>query len=554
MMNYFRSLNPLDIPKSVNNDDQLKVWQERVLHTTLLASLVFGVILSIFTLSSGLDSNNFSLFYGSLVLSGASLILVLIRNTSYWTRSIIALISIYIFSNLIFVQNGWTGVALILLLGFSFLSTTFLFKRPSRIGIGISFVTLLFWAVLRYTNLVTPTELSTSIAAILTDVLIMLLVGLIGNFTIGSLKSRYLEEHSKSELLTVENIDLISTLDEQKVSLEKRLFQLRTASEIAQTISSIFDPQILMQQVSELLKTRFDLYYVGIFMIDDLHEYAILRYGTGEAGKRMLAARHKLAVGGYSMIGWATQTRKSRIALDVGDEAVHFDNPLLPETKSELALPILSGDKTLGAMSVQSKLSNGFDENDILIFQSVADNLAVALENANSFIRTQKAMEDIRVLNKAYVKQAWWDPMESTKQLKVDFENSQIPQLPGMTKSYQVPLKLRDEVIGQINLEIDGTELPKDQLDFLESVSSQTTIALENARLLEETQLAAGQEQKLNELTSQFSRASTIEEILKTAVMEFGKLPMVSEASISLLSSEEYTTFEKKALPSKEEK
>lgn len=554
MMNYFRSLNPLDIPKSVNNDDQLKVWQERVLHTTLLASLVFGVILSIFTLSSGLDSNNFSLFYGSLVLSGASLILVLIRNTSYWTRSIIALISIYIFSNLIFVQSGWTGVALILLLGFSFLSTTFLFKRPSRIGIGISFVTLLFWAVLRYTNLVTPTELSTSIAAILTDVLIMLLVGLIGNFTIGSLKSRYLEEHSKSELLTVENIDLISTLDEQKVSLEKRLFQLRTASEIAQTISSIFDPQILMQQVSELLKTRFDLYYVGIFMIDDLHEYAILRYGTGEAGKRMLAARHKLAVGGYSMIGWATQTRKSRIALDVGDEAVHFDNPLLPETKSELALPILSGDKTLGAMSVQSKLSNGFDENDILIFQSVADNLAVALENANSFIRTQKAMEDIRVLNKAYVKQAWWDPMESTKQLKVDFENSQIPQLPGMTKSYQVPLKLRDEVIGQINLEIDGTELPKDQLDFLESVSSQTTIALENARLLEETQLAAGQEQKLNELTSQFSRASTIEEILKTAVMEFGKLPMVSEASISLLSSEEYTTFEKKALPSKEEK
>jgi GAF domain-containing protein len=303
-----------------------------------------------------------------------------------------------------------------------------------------------------------------------------------------------------------------------------------------------------------LIKDRFELYYVGVFLIDNSREYAVLRYGTGEMGQRMLAARHRLAVGGYSMIGWTTQTRKSRVALDIGGEAVHFDNPLLPKTRSELALPIISGTNILGAMTVQSELANAFDENDILIFQSIADSLATALENATSFLRTQKALEDIKVLNRAYVKQAWWNTLDTRKDLKIDFENPLSSDKKDSGSTIKVPLILRDEVIGSFNLEIEGPEIPKEQLEFLETVSAQTSIALENARLLEETQLAAMQEQKLNDLTTRFSRALTIEEILKTAVMEFGKLPAVNEASISLLPPEEYVSQEKIALPGKENK
>ncbi|MPM39697.1 hypothetical protein SDC9_86331 [bioreactor metagenome] len=255
----------------------------------------------------------------------------------------------------------------------------------------------------------------------------------------------------------------------------------------------------------------------------------------------MLANRHRLAVGGYSMIGWTTQTRKPRIALDIGEEAVHFDNPLLPLTRSELALPITTANNLFGAMTIQSTQQGAFDEEDILVLQSIADSLAIALEKEQAFERTQKALDEIRILNKAYIQQAWGSTLETYGDLNLTYENPDITLSPtDEVKTVKVPLYLRDEVIGEISLEIVGNDMSNEQVEFLNSVSTQTTIALENARLLEETQRSAAKEQKLNDLSEQFSRSLTIEEILKTAVVEFGKLPSVSEASISLLPPEDF--------------
>lgn len=239
------------------------------------------------------------------------------------------------------------------------------------------------------------------------------------------------------------------------------------------------------------------------------------------------------------MIGWATQTRKSRIALDVGEEAVHFDNPLLPETRSELALPIVSATSVHGAITVQSRDVSAFDENDVMILQSVADSLAISLENATTFQKNQKALEDIRVLNRAYIKQAWWDPLDVDQNLKIDYENPQAVEMPAKPGSMVIPLLLRDEMIGKIKLEVDKSDMPSETKEFLDSISAQTTVALENARLIEESHMAALQEQQLNALTSQFSRAASIEEILRTAVMELGKLPSIQAASIALVPPEE---------------
>ncbi|KAF0111449.1 MAG: hypothetical protein FD147_932 [Chloroflexi bacterium] len=552
-MNYFRSLIPTSHSTYLNSPDVLKIWQEKILQSMLIIGSLFGIILSIYAIAPAISSHNWTFFFGSLILAIVSTSLFLLRKISYWFRSTVALIAVYLFANVVFFRSGWGGLSLFLLLGFSFLSTTFLFKRPTRIGIGISIVTLLFWVILRYTNIVPTIGTSASPYNIIIDVLLTFLVGTAGNLAIDSLRSMFLEEHAKTENTKTEIFILEEKLSLQKVDLEKRLYQLRTAAEISQTVSSILDPQFLIQQVAEFLRNRFSLYYVGIFLIDESREYAVLRYGTGEAGRQMLASKHRLAVGGYSMIGWATQTRKSRIALDTGVEAVRFDNPLLPQTRSELALPIISGIDILGAMSIQSENSNAFDENDIMVLQGIADSLAVALENANSFQKTQKAIEDIRVLNRAYVQQAWWDTLDLNKELKFDFENPLVTRQEGASKSIQVPLILRDEVIGSINLEIEGSDIPQDQYEFLQTVSAQTSIALENARLLEETQLAAIQEQKLNELTSQFSRALTIEDILKTAVLEFGKLHSVSEATITLLPPEEYISPGIKSISGKEE-
>jgi len=553
-MNYFRSLLPSNTPPNINSKDELRIWQERSLQYLLIGFFVISVIFALLMIQSSNDTGDWTLFFSFTFLALASLVLFLLRNVSYWIRSIAALVAFYIISTVIFIRSGWGGVALLMLISFSFLSTIFLYHKPSRIGLGLSVGTLLFWAVLRSTLLVPGIVESSNVLNLIIDVVLVLFIGIVGNFAISTLKKKFLDEHNKLASSIIAKEELRDQLEAQKLDLEKRVFQLRTASEITQTTSTIYETQVLLQKVADLVRERFDLYYIGIFLLDEAKEFAVLRYGTGDAGRRMMAAKHKLAVGGYSMIGWATQTRKSRIALDVGEEAVHFDNPLLPETRSELALPIIVANVVYGAMSIQSKLVNAFDENDVLILQSVADSLAVAIENASSFQKTQKALEDIRVLNRAYIKQAWWDTLDLNREMKFDFENPESVEKPENPNTIQVPLVLRDEVIGKINLELDSAEISKDMQEFLDTISAQTTVALENARLIEETQLAALQEQQLNALTAQFSRAITIEEILKTAVTEFGKLPSVSEASIALIPPEENENRELTPFTSKEVK
>jgi GAF domain-containing protein len=538
-MNFLVSLSPNSIPDTLDPSDDLKIWQERFLQYILFGGFAIGLVLALVSYISALDSGNWTLFTGSIILFLASLVLILRRRISYWVRSIAELTVVYLFANIVFSNNGWSGVALLVLLGFSLLSTILLYKTPTRVGLGISLVTVLFWAVLFQSGLVASRLNPVNLGEIAIDILLAVMVGLVGNLSLLSLKSILIKKQRDLNQSRQSQIDLDQKLTEQSKSLEKRLFQLRTASEISQKVSSILDPDILIQQVADLLKERFELYYVGIFLIDNTHEYAILKYGTGEAGKRMLASKHRLAVGGYSMIGWATQTKKPRVALDVGDEAVHFDNPFLPLTRSELALPIVSSINVLGAISIQSEKENAFDENDILILQSVADSISIALENASSFRKTQEALDEIQTLNRDYVQQSWWSNLDRTGDIEFEFENDRAPEVLANSTTIKVPIKIRDEIIGQFSLEMDQHSVTESQIEFIESISSQTSIALENARLLAETQRSALQEQKINEITSQFSKALTIEEIIKTAVMEYGKLPSVSEASISLLPPEE---------------
>ncbi|MGQ9716078.1 MAG: GAF domain-containing protein [Anaerolineae bacterium] len=167
-----------------------------------------------------------------------------------------------------------------------------------------------------------------------------------------------------------------------------RAAQLATAAQVARSAASILDLQRLLSETAELILEQFNFYYVGIFLLDEKGRWAILRAGTGEAGRKMLETGHKLEVGGPSMIGWCAAYGKPRIALDVGKEAVRFDNPLLPETRSEMALPLMSRERVIGAMTVQSDRPAAFSPEDITVLQIIADQLATAIENANLYQET----------------------------------------------------------------------------------------------------------------------------------------------------------------------
>ncbi len=181
---------------------------------------------------------------------------------------------------------------------------------------------------------------------------------------------------------------------------EHRALQLQTITEVSRAISSLVTLDELLPQMVELIRDRFNLYYVGIFLVNEADRYAVLRAGTGEAGRKMLEAGHKLEVGGASMIGWCIANQRARIVLDVGKEATRFSNPLLPMTHSEMALPLISRDHVIGAMTIQSDQPTAFTQEDVTVLQSMTDQTANAIENAQLFEVTQRRATREQLVNR----------------------------------------------------------------------------------------------------------------------------------------------------------
>ncbi|PJB64473.1 MAG: hypothetical protein CO094_13140 [Anaerolineae bacterium CG_4_9_14_3_um_filter_57_17] len=183
-------------------------------------------------------------------------------------------------------------------------------------------------------------------------------------------------------------------LERNAAALQRRSTLLQVGAEVSRAASAILDSTQLGQQVVELVRLRFALYYVGMFLIDESSQWAVLRAATGHAGKKMLTRQQRLEVGETSMVGWAIMNRQARIALDVGKEAVRFNNPLLPETRSEIALPLISRGQALGAITIQSAQEAAFSREDISSFQMMTDQLANAILNAQLYDQLQHELEE----------------------------------------------------------------------------------------------------------------------------------------------------------------
>lgn len=348
-----------------------------------------------------------------------------------------------------------------------------------------------------------------------------------------------IDKNTLERQLRSTRIEFERELAERTNALQRRIHELYTASTIARTVNTATDQPTMLQQVADLIQQEFDLYYVGIFLIDESGKFAVLRAGTGEAGRRMLAEGHRLAVGGNSMIGWATARKEPRISQDVSVELVRFSNPHLPLTRSELALPILRRGQCLGAISVQSTQVRAFEEDDILVLQGIADSLGLALENLEFYQRIQQLREEVRVLSRTHVAEEWGDFLKEHGAIEVTYQSPSAPQENNSSAHVaHFPLVLRDQIIGTITLEMEQPNLTNEEIAWLDAVAMQTATALENARLFQETQRQAFLEQRLNEISTTLSRVESVDEILRTAVQALAQLPNIAEASIHLIPPE----------------
>jgi GAF domain-containing protein/HAMP domain-containing protein len=303
---------------------------------------------------------------------------------------------------------------------------------------------------------------------------------------------------------------------ERTAEVERRSNQLQVASQIARDTIAVHDLDELMGRAVELITERFDFYHAGIFLVDDKKEFAILRAATGEAGKRMMETGHKLRVGEEGIVGYTTSTGQPRIALDVGEDAVHFRNPHLPHTRSELALPLRSGDHVMGALDVQSTRGSAFDQQDINILQTLADQLAVAIDNARLFNTMSDTLDQLQVAQQEYTQESWSRFIQDPKRARtyryrgtgIESSNQALP-VEDQENSIQVPLRIREQVVGTIHLKMGKPASEEDILSTVEEISNRLSLVLESARLLEETRIRSEQIRLLQEITS--SAAMNIE-------------------------------------------
>jgi GAF domain-containing protein len=228
-----------------------------------------------------------------------------------------------------------------------------------------------------------------------------------GILNIGKNESFAYTAQDENLVLSISSL-VASTIDNRQLmgQIQRRSAQLQTSAEVSRIASTILDTYELLPRVVELIKEGFDLYYAGLFLVDqdgewtgEANKWAVLRAGSGEAGQQMIAAGHKLEIGGDSMIGTAINNSEARIALDVGEEARFFRNPYLPNTRSEMALPLVSRGSVLGALTIQSEQEAAFSQEDITALQTMADQVANTIENARLFEQSETRAEELNVLN-----------------------------------------------------------------------------------------------------------------------------------------------------------
>ncbi|MGC9395247.1 MAG: GAF domain-containing protein [Anaerolineae bacterium] len=313
---------------------------------------------------------------------------------------------------------------------------------------------------------------------------------------------------------------------ERTQALERRAAQVVAGAEVSHAASQILDPEALLRYVVELIKDRFDLYYVAIFLLDETGQDAVLRMGTGEAGRIMLADQHKLAVGSNSMVGWVCANKRARIALDVGEEAIRFANPHLPETHSEMVLPLLLGERIIGALDVQSVRTQAFDESDVAAFQSMADQLVIALENARLFRQAQASLQELERSNEMLTGRGWeaflrsrvTDFVEYHAPTAAPLTEETLPRLESET-ALVLPLQVRNQVIGRLaaTRRADQPAWTAQDKVLLEAVAMQASQAIDSARLFEETQRRAAREQIIGEVTGRIRETLDMESMLRIA-------------------------------------
>ena len=322
-----------------------------------------------------------------------------------------------------------------------------------------------------------------------------------------------------------------------------RASRFEAIARISRTISSTRILEQLLPQIVETISDQLGYYHVGIFLVDTHREYAILVAANSEGGKVMLERGHRLGVGTTGIVGYVTQSGMPRVALDVGQDAVYFNNPDLPETHSEIALPLRSGSEIIGALDVQSKLTNAFSDEDVNILSVLADQVSIAIQNARSFQESREALEKAQRAAAQLSEQQWSQIRKSQKVAGFHFDGVQTQELTSRqqksaSNNLAIPIILRGNQIGTIKLSAPDPDRKWDnnEIAMAQATAERTALAIETARLLEDAQKRASKESAIGKISAKIGSLVNIDNIVQTTIQELGNTLPGTDVAIQFTS------------------
>lgn len=494
-------------------------------------------------------------------------------------------------------RGGLPGSGRVWLLLLPALAFVLLGRRPGLVAGLVSVLTYAVFALVFSRGWIVPlvVEDPTALETWSSEGGSFLLVVVILTLILWSFSCSWLEALARAEGANRQLQIQAQELEETNERLHRQAAQLQATTEIARAGSSILNPEDLLAEVVERVEESFSsmgVYYVGLFLLDEAQRQATLRAATGEAGQLLLEMGYRLEVGDTSTIGWCIAHQQACITSDVGDGTVRFDALAMPHTRSEIALPLRSRGRVLGAMSVQSTREAAFDQADVAVLQTMADQVAVAIDNARLFSQLESVLEDLQAVQQRYLAQAWKSFLTMRSVTQVDYtqpgadsldvsslrearqeaiasgkvvtlESSPMGRgaerdellhpLPldevgdpiyedgnGNPAAAQaalvVPLKLRGQVIGTMALQDPHHQRSwqAEEVVLAEAVAEQVALTVENLRLMDETQRRVAREQTTLEITDKMRRATSVEGIVRTAVDELADVLGASRTFVQM--------------------
>lgn len=532
-----------------NNNVVQDDWREQFLHRILVIATVLGA----FAVIAGVLTTDNIILRGIYLGVFITLTALVVLRPPYLVRAGVFITLPFILGISSMTNAGLRGDSMFFFLAYVTFSALLVGPRSGVIAIGLGEVVIITMGYLTLNGHYTPLDPlagTSTLANWTTDSVLYLLISLVILAGLRMLQDGFnrVQEQNETMLdaLHESQIELENRVAERTRELARKNDHLRISAFISRQAAEIQELDQLLTSTVNLVANQFSLYHAGIFLINERGDYAILQASSSDGGKQLLERGYRLGVGVQGMIGFAVSEKKPRVALDVNEDSTYLKIPELPETRSELSLPLIVHKKVVGVLDLQSSEKQAFQYDDIEIFQILADQIAVAIENVRLLSESQLLISQLEIASGIEVRQNWQAAFTSQKPAYHYSTAGLHPILESASSKpkgknvLEVPLVLRGQKIGKISLQRkdDFQGWTSQEERVANDVATQTALALENIRLVEHTRQRAEREQSIAGVANRIRETLDLDMVLRTAAREIQSTLNLQEAEVRLVSQE----------------